>query len=198
MGMWQVCDRHVMGMWQVCDRHVMGIWQVCGRHVMGMWQVCDRHVMGMWQVCDRHVMGMWQVCMMQVLSLAPSAPQTLFREAGDHKAQLTGVIIAGHTLESTLTPPSGTPPDLGYKTLEGRYNDMLAELQDRVAGKRAAIGQVSDLLNKLRQLSETLSKWDHSLETHEPVSILPSAVEQQLSELAVSIHILYTAVIMVK
>ena len=105
---------------------------------------------------------------------------------GDHKAQLTGVIVAGHTLESAVTPNGSTSPDLGYRSLESKYNAMVTETQDQMAAKRAVLGQVSGLLNGLKQLSETLSKWDHSLETHEPVSIQPLAVEQQLSELAVS------------
>ena len=116
-------------------------------------------------------------------------PQAISKEVTEHRGQLTGVIIAGHTLESSIAPPNGsTPPDLGYKVLEDRYTALVAGTQECLAIKRAALGQVSDLLNRLRQLSETLGKWDHSLETQEAVSTHPSTVEQQLAELTVSRH----------
>eukprot|EP00731_Ephydatia_muelleri_P031615 Em0023g122a len=110
--------------------------------------------------------------------------EAISKEVTEHRGQLTGVIIAGHTLESSIAPPNGsTPPDLGYKVLEDRYTALVAGTQECLAIKRAALGQVSDLLNRLRQLSETLGKWDHSLETQEAVSTHPSTVEQQLAEL---------------
>ena len=111
--------------------------------------------------------------------------ETLSKEATEHRGQLTAVIIAGHTLESSVAPNGPTPPDLGYKVLEDRYTALVAGTQECLAAKKAALGQVSDLLNGLRQLNETLAKWDHSLETLEPVSTHPSTVEQQLAELTI-------------
>ena len=131
-------------------------------------------------------------------------------EIANHKSNLSDTIVAGHELESYTSADKASLPDLGYTSLEDRYNALKVSytnttvfsiivlllalsfsllqttVDDRKSNLTQTLNQVGDLHDELDNLLSQLQKTGAMLSAHGPPRVLPTEIQQQQEQFSVS------------